>query len=106
MDTEMVKHQGVVIGAVVAAGFAGLHWLGRTAGVTRVEREKHLPGDELIKAPMKGQEIRPVTGWSPCVRQQPDDRGFYLDGADEHWWRVLVGPAAEVAGVKADQDDC
>jgi len=51
VDTT-VKYQGVAIGALAAAGLAGLHRLGRTAGATRAEQEAHLPGDELIQHPM------------------------------------------------------
>jgi hypothetical protein len=46
------RYRGVAIGAGAAAGFAGMQWLGRTAGATRAERESHLPGDGLIEHPM------------------------------------------------------
>jgi hypothetical protein len=48
----MTKHLGVGIGAVAAAGFVGLQWLGRAAGATRAEREAGLPGDEVVEHPM------------------------------------------------------
>jgi hypothetical protein len=32
MNMRMTKYRGVASGAVAAAGFGGLQWLGRTAG--------------------------------------------------------------------------
>jgi hypothetical protein len=39
------------LGAAAAAGYAALHWLGRTAGSTRSERRRVVPGDELVVEP-------------------------------------------------------
>lgn len=52
MNMRMTKYRSMAGGAVAAAGFGGLQWLGRAAGATRGERESHLPGDELIEHPM------------------------------------------------------
>jgi hypothetical protein len=51
-DPTTTRPHGLRIGVAGAAGFAGLQWLGRTAGATRGEREADLPGDELIEHPM------------------------------------------------------
>lgn len=51
-DITTLKYRGAAIGALAATGFAGLQWLGRTAGATRGEQAAHLPGDELIEHPM------------------------------------------------------
>ena len=40
-----------MVWAAVAIGYAGLQWLGRTAGTTRDERRRTLPGDELCADP-------------------------------------------------------
>ncbi len=40
-----------VAGAVAAAAYAGLQWLGRTYGSTRSERRRGLPGDDLCPTP-------------------------------------------------------
>lgn len=37
---------------MIAAGYAAMQWLGRTAGSTRAERASVLPGDELVAAPL------------------------------------------------------
>jgi len=52
VDSTTVKYRSVTIGALAATAFAGLHWLGRTAGATRAEQWAALPGDELIEHPM------------------------------------------------------
>ena len=38
--------------AAAMAGYAWLQWLGRTAGTTRDERRRLLPGDELVRDPL------------------------------------------------------
>ncbi|WP_409329858.1 hypothetical protein [Trujillonella humicola] len=37
--------------AALGAGYAALQWLGRTAGATRAERRRLLPGDDLCPSP-------------------------------------------------------
>src|SRR5581483_487395 len=38
--------------AIAAAAYATLHWLGRSAGSTRAERDRSLPGDEVVRGPL------------------------------------------------------
>jgi hypothetical protein len=56
MDFTMAGRRGLAggvgIGALAAAGFAELQWLGHTAGATADERTAYLPGDEIIELPM------------------------------------------------------
>jgi hypothetical protein len=86
VDTWMTRHRGAAIGAVAAAGFAGMQWLGRASGTTRAERESHLPGDELIGHPMMVTDhaitvdAPPESIW-PWLVQMGWHRGQWYTGA-------------------------
>jgi len=38
--------------AIAAVAYATLHWLGRSAGSTRAERSRSLPGDDVVRGPL------------------------------------------------------
>lgn len=55
---------------VAAAGYGWLQWLGRTAGATRSERRRRLPGDDLCVAP-QATTTHAVTIGAPPERVWP-----------------------------------
>jgi hypothetical protein len=83
----------VAAGAV--AGYAVLQWLGRTAGATRDERRRRLPGDDLTRHPLAVTthaatiEAPPARVWPWLVQMGWHRGGWYT----ARWVDRLLFPA-------------
>jgi len=47
-----MRGTGPLAATVALAAYGGLHWLGRTAGATRAERQGEMPGDDIVERPL------------------------------------------------------
>ena len=87
------------VAAVGGAGLATLHYLGRTAGSTREERHRVLPGDEVVPDPTFVTthavtiDAPPSAVWPWLVQMGWHQGGFYTSP----WVDRLLFPANEAA---------
>jgi len=56
---------------LVALAYAAIHWLGRSAGATRTERNKTLPGDDTVGEPLVLRTTHAITIATPPARIWP-----------------------------------
>ena len=66
----MASHVRSAAAAGAVAGYLALQWLGRSYGATRAERQRRLPGDALIAAPM-AETTHAITVDAPPERIWP-----------------------------------
>ena len=85
------------MGAGALAGYAALQWLGRSAGATRAERRRRLPGDDLTLHPLAVTthaatiDAPPARVWPWLVQMGWHRGGWYT----ARWVDRLLFPANE-----------
>jgi hypothetical protein len=85
---------------LAVAGYAALHWLGRTAGSTPDERRACLPGDDLVRPPLLLLTTHAITIDAPPDRVWPwlVQMGWHRAGwYTARWVDLLLFPANQAS---------